>query len=188
MDDGEAKRDDQRRSIDHAFRSDEDVAQAVRDAFELDPRLARLEPLVEVRNGFVELTGTVDSAKARQAAELDAKDTVGVMDVRNMAVVEEAITPVDVGLEHGVERARRADDLNIERSAQEIKADIEDRLYWDATVVRDRVKVSLSADSIATLRGTVDSWSEIRAAVEDATLGGATRVINALQVRKPAGR
>ena len=183
-----AKRDDQRRSFDHAFRSDEGVAQAVRDAFELDPRLARLEPLVEVRGGVVELTGTVDSAKARHAAELDAKDTVGVMDLRNMAVVQEASRPVDLDLEGGVERARPADEPKIERSAEEIKADIEDRLYWDATVERGRVKVSLSTDSVATLRGTVDSWSEIRAAVEDATWGGATRVVNALQVRKPAGR
>ncbi len=183
-----AKRDDQRRFIDHAFRSDEDVAQAVRDAFELDPRLARLEPLVEVRNGVVELTGTVDSAKARHAAELDAKDTVGVMDVRNMAVVQEASRPADADLERGVKRTRPADELNVERSPQEIKADIEDRLYWDATVERGSVKVSLSTDNVATLHGTLDSWSEIRAAGEDATLGGATRVINALQVRKPAGR
>lgn len=64
--------------IDYAFRSDEEIARAVRDAFKLDPRLVRLEPRVEAHNGVVELTGTVDSVKARRAAELDARDTVGV--------------------------------------------------------------------------------------------------------------
>ena len=78
--------------------------------------------------------------------------------------------------------------MSIKRSPQDIKADIDDRLYWDATVERYRVKVAVAPDSVVTLSGTLDSWSEIRAAVEGATLGGATRVINVLQIRKPAGK
>jgi osmotically-inducible protein OsmY len=230
-----AARDDQRHVIDYAFRPDDEIARAVRDAFKLDPRLVRLEPRVEAQNGVVELTGTVDSAKARRAAELDARDTVGVADVRNRTVVEPTGSPTDADLDRGVKRALSddlllpdpaaihasaskgkvvlkgkvqagferfdaiadvasipgvneiVDEMSVERSPQDIKADIDDRLFWDATVGRDRVKVAIAPDSVATLSGTLDSWSEVRAAVDDATLGGAVRVINLLQVRKPAG-
>jgi osmotically-inducible protein OsmY len=230
-----AARDDQRRVIDYAFRSDEEIARAVRDAFKLDPRLVRLEPRVEAHNGVVELTRTVDSAKARRAAELDAKDTVGVMEVRNTAIVQPTGKAPDADIDRGVKRALSedlllpdpaaihasaskgkvvlkgevksgferfdaiedvasipgvneiVDEMSLRRSPQDIKAGADDRHYWDATVERDRVKVAVAPDSVATLSGTLDSWSEIRAAVEDATLGGATRVINLIQIRKPVG-
>jgi osmotically-inducible protein OsmY len=229
-----AARDDQRQVIDYAFRSDEEIARAIRDAFKLDPRLVRLEPRVEAHNGVVELTGTVDSAKARRAAELDARDTVGVMDVRNTVSVQPAGRLTDADIDRGVKRALSddfllpdpaaihastskgkvvlkgevksgferfdaiedvasipgvseiVDEMSLKRSPQDTKSDIDDRLYWDAMVQRDRVKVAVAPDSVATLSGTLDSWSEIRAAVDDATLGGATRVINLLQIRKPA--
>jgi hypothetical protein len=37
----------------------------------------------------------------------------------------------------------------------------------------------------ATLTGTVDDWSEIKAATVDAVKGGATRVINLLKLKNP---
>lgn len=37
---------------------------------------------------------------------------------------------------------------------------------------------------VPTLSGTLDSWSEVRAAVDDAMLGGARRVVNVLQLKK----
>ncbi len=230
-----AARDDQRHVIAYAFRPDAEVAQAVRDAFKLDPRLTTLEPQVAVHNGIVELTGAVDSAKSRRAAELDAKDTVGVSDVHDAAIVQPAGRPTDADIDRGVKRALAedlllpdttalrastskgkvvlkgevksgferfdaiadiasipgvseiVDETTLKRSPQDVKADIDDRLYWDATVERDRVKVAVAPDGVATLSGTLDSWSEIRAAVEDATLAGATRVVNVLELKKPAG-
>lgn len=227
-----AKRDQQRSVIAYAFRPDSDIASAVHDAFNRDPRLVTLEPKVSVRDGIVELTGTVDSAKARRAAELDAKDTVGVAGVRNFAIVQPVGKPTDADINSSVKRALSedlllpdspyiqsstskgkvvlkgeiksgferfdavedtasipgvveiVDDLSIKRSPQDIKADIDDRLYWDASVQRDRVKVTVGPDAVATLSGTLDNWSEVRAAVDDATWGGATKVVNALQLKK----
>jgi osmotically-inducible protein OsmY len=231
-----AARDDQRRAISYAFRSDDQIAHAVRDSFKLDPRLAPAEPKVAVREGVVELTGTVATATAKRAAELDAKDTVGVWDVRNLAIVEPASKPSDADIDRAVKRALAedpllpgastirastskgkvvlggkiksgiervdavedvmtvlgvvgiVDQLQIDRSPQDVKADIDDRLYWDAAVQRDRVKVAVAPDNVATLSGTLDSWSENRAAVEDATSGGATRVVNLLVLKKPPKR
>jgi osmotically-inducible protein OsmY len=231
-----AARDGQRRVISYAFRSDDQIAQAIRDAFKLDPRLTPLEPKVAVRDGVVELSGTVANAQAKRAAELDAKDTVGVWDVRNRTLVEPAGKPADADINRAVKRALADDPLlpsagsirastakgkvvldgklksgierldaledaasipgvveivdrmKVERSPQDVKADIDDRLYWDAAVQRDRVQVAVAPDGVATLTGTLDSWSEIRAAVDDATRGGATRVVNLLELKKPAKR
>jgi osmotically-inducible protein OsmY len=69
-------------------------------------------PQVAVQNGIVSLTGTVDSAKARHAAEVDARDTVGVWSVRDGVVVQPGETTSDVDLERGVRRML-ADDLLI---------------------------------------------------------------------------
>ena len=227
-----AKRDDQRSVIAYAFRADDDIARAVHDAFNRDPRLVTLEPKVSVHNGTVELTGAVDSAKARRAAELDAKDTMGVADVHDAATVQPSGKPTDADVNGSVKRALSedlllpdssdirasttkgkvvlqgevksgferfdaiadtasvpgvtdiVDELSVKRSPQDIKGDIDDRLYWDASVQRDRVKVAVGPDGVATLSGTLDSWSEIRAAVDDAMLGGARRVVNVLQLKK----
>ena len=80
------------------------------------------------------------------------------------------------------------DEMSVKRSPQDMKASIDDRLYWDATVERDQVHVAVAPDGVATLSGTLDSWSEIRAAVDDATWGGATRVVNVLQLKRNASR
>ena len=68
-------------------RSDEAVAQAVRDTFLLDPRVFSYEPRVQVHHGVVTLAGTVSNLRAKQAAELDARDVVGVWDVHNLLKV-----------------------------------------------------------------------------------------------------
>ncbi|CAN5807394.1 hypothetical protein BH11MYX4_BH11MYX4_00970 [soil metagenome] len=226
--------DDQRRTIDYAFRTDDAIAQAVRDAFRLDARLKTLEPKVAVQGGVVTLSGTVDSPMARRAAANDAKDTLGVWSVRDQTLVQPAGRPTDADIERGVKRALAedlllpdassihpstakgkvvlegkvtsgfarfdaiadaasipgvaevVDDLSVTRSPAELKANIEDRLFWDPMVERDRVAVAVAPDGVATLTGTLDSWSEVRAATDDALWGGAKRVVNELALKKRA--
>jgi osmotically-inducible protein OsmY len=222
---------DQRHVTDFPPRSDAEIAQAVRDAFRFDPRLKTLVPQVVVQNGAVVLSGAVDSSKARRAAEVDAKDTVGVWNVRDEVLVQPAAKPTDPDIDR-VARRLLADDLFlsdgksiqvstakgkvalkgtvasgferfdaiadvesvpgvseiddglvVKRPPAEIKASIEDRLFWDPMMERDRVSVSLAPDGVATLTGTVDSWAEIKTATDDALWGGATRVINVLKLK-----
>jgi osmotically-inducible protein OsmY len=75
------------------------------------------------------------------------------------------------------------DDLIVKRPPAEIKADVEDRMFWDPMVQRDLVHVDVAADGVTTLTGTLDAWSEIKAAADDALLGGAARVINLLKLK-----
>lgn len=75
------------------------------------------------------------------------------------------------------------DQLTVQRTPAEVQSDITDRLLWDVMVQRDRVSVRVGPDGVATLTGTLSSWSEIKAASTDALLGGATRVIDLLKLK-----
>jgi osmotically-inducible protein OsmY len=70
-----------------APRADADVAQAVRDTCRLDPRVPPTPLLVQVRRGASTRGGTVPSLRAKQAAEQDARNVVGVWDVHNLLKV-----------------------------------------------------------------------------------------------------
>ena len=110
------------------------IETAVRDAFLYDPRVFSFQPDVHVENGVVTLTGTVDSAAARRAAEDDARNTTGVWRVRNFLKV------------------RPDAEVDDERLTAEVRA----ALLRDPWV--DRYDVTVSADDgRVVLRGSVDS-------------------------------
>ena len=117
-----------------AAQADEDVAQAIRDVLARDPRLAAGAPRVHMRDGVVTLHGTVKSLKARQAAEQDAANVVGVWHVRNQLLVQVHRHPPDATLHQRV---------------QETLAD-------DAWVGHYRFGVSVCKGRVQ-LAGTVDS-------------------------------
>lgn len=224
-------RDKQRMVSEFPFRSDADVAQAIRDAFKYDPRLRSFQPKVSVQDGTAVLTGTVDSASARRAAESDARNTIGVWEVRDEVLVPPASAqPSDADIDRmarrvleddvfladrpaihvstshgkatlsgavtsGVERLDAVmdvastpgvvevdDQLTVKLTPEELKRAIEDRLRWDVMVQRDRVSVAVAPDGVATLTGALDSWSEIKAASDDALRAGATRVVDLLKL------
>ena len=87
----------------------------------------------------------------------------------------------DVGSVPGVNEIQ--DNLSVKKPIDQIKSDTEDRLYWDPTVERDRITVVVAPDGVATLTGTLDAWSEIRAASDDALWAGAARVVNLLKLK-----
>ena len=76
------------------------------------------------------------------------------------------------------------DELTVTAPPAGIKAGIEERLTWDARLPHDLVTVVVAPDGTATLTGTVNRWSELRAAGEDALRGGAARVVNRLVLRR----
>jgi osmotically-inducible protein OsmY len=143
--------------------ADADINRAVKRALADDPLLPSAGSIrASTAKGKVVLDGKLKSGIERLDALEDAASIPGVVEI--------------------------VDRMKVERSPQDVKADIDDRLYWDAAVQRDRVQVAVAPDGVATLTGTLDSWSEIRAAVDDATRGGATRVVNLLELKKPAKR
>ena len=117
-------------------RTGRELQQAVRMALSLDPRLDAFEPEIEVENGVVTLTGTVDSLDARLVAGDAARDTLGVQTVRNRLEVDPPEVP-DGELEQRVSSA-------LQRSPY----------VSDAEVEVDAV------DGEVYLEGEVDSWFE----------------------------
>lgn len=78
----------------HGFtpKSDDDIASALQVAMKLDPRVHSYNLSTDVSDGRVTLRGTVKSADAKQAAEMIARDTVGVVEVENQIIVATGIS------------------------------------------------------------------------------------------------
>jgi osmotically-inducible protein OsmY len=158
----EAWRRDEMRRKGGMRASDADIKQAVKNAFFYDPRVYSFNPNISVRYGVVTLTGTVDNAKAKSAAEDDARNTVGVWNVRNYI----RVWPKAVNSEQLVENVERA-------------------LLFDPWVDRWQVIVSGSNGTVY-LDGTVDSFYE-RARAEDVAsrVNGVGTVYNYIDVEPP---
>ncbi len=165
---------------------DEDIARNIRNAIARDPYLERFEIDVSVIDGTAYLSGTVDSYFEKGRAEDVAARAGGVTAVRNSLDVDYPgysiaydpfvfdYYPYDYDWYDYVPYATFYSDEEIER-------EIEDELWWSPFVDADDVEVSVE-DGVATLTGTVDSWSERSDATENAYEGGAVWVENHLMV------
>lgn len=71
-----------------AAKNDEEIKDAIEASFLWDPRVNYFNPKVSVKEGVATLTGTVDSLIAKQSAEDDAQNTVGVRIVENQLKVD----------------------------------------------------------------------------------------------------
>jgi len=97
------------RSPKYAARSDEAIAAAVCDAFLYDPRMPALPPIIVVHNGIVTLSGAVSNLRAKQNAERDARDVVGVWDVHNLLKVRTTRFIPDLNIMRSIEQALARD-------------------------------------------------------------------------------
>ena len=145
-----------------------ELAHRVRSALARDPHADRHDVHVAAYGGYVFLTGSVDSYSERARAELIASGAAGVVGVRNLLTVEDALPVLSAP--------------DITARDREIREEIKDELYWSPWVDSDEVAVVVRG-GVATLTGTVDTWSESQAATENAREGGARQVINNLRVR-----
>jgi osmotically-inducible protein OsmY len=101
--------DSMQRKSAYASRTDREIEQAVHDALLQDPRVASFEVSADSDYGVVTLTGMVDNLKAREAAEQDAKDTVGAWRIRNHVKVRPTTRVKDEELISSVSAALKRD-------------------------------------------------------------------------------
>jgi len=98
--------------------SDNDIQEAIENALQLDPRVNQDEVAVDVDTGVVTLSGTVDNLKTSRSAAEDAKNTLGVTDVKNMIEIVPATdiddTTIKKGVLAGLNRDPYLDPANIE--------------------------------------------------------------------------
>lgn len=155
-------RDRLRRNPTYIARTDDQIRNAIVNAYLYDPRVASFEPKIAVSNGSVTLSGTVDNLSARQAAASDARNVAGVRRVINFLKVQPAVIPAGVDLAARVAEAFHQDPyLN----------------RWDIAIRAVSGRIYLS--------GTVStSFDKQRATAEAARVKGVTAVINNLKYER----
>lgn len=144
------------------IRSDNDIQTDVLDEFFWDPEVAAPDIGVEVDDGVVTLTGTVDRYSTKLAAEKAAQRVDGVRAVANDISVRTPLTHNDTDI------------------AKAAAGAIESRMVIPA----DAVDVTVQNGTV-TLRGEVD-WAYQRMAAESAVdyLRGVRHVNNLIQVKQ----
>lgn len=170
---------------------DLEIESDVIEALVRDSTVEGYEVDVDVINGKVFLNGEVDSYFEKFHADDVASRVPGVISVRNNIDVEydDPMTVYDPYVDsfyypYGYGWYEDRTQRTTLRSDAAIKEDIEDELFWSPFVDADDVFVTVE-DGVASLTGTVDSWAEERAAIENAYEGGATIVDNDLVVVRP---
>jgi len=163
--------------------ADDAIEQNIANALTRDHDVNRYEIAISVINGEAYLNGTVDSYWEKAAAEDIASRASGVVEVHNNLTVDDTygFYTYDPYVDYyDYDWYTPSYDTTFE-SDWEILADIRDELYWSPFVDSDEVTVNVD-DGVATLTGTVDTWSERQAASENAFEGGAVAVDNDLVV------
>ena len=137
--------------------SDTDIAASAANAVNWDPLLPKTIQ-IEVHEGSVALTGTVDWNYQRDLAAKHVRAIGGVVRIDNRIELRNATLPADV------------------------KKRIKNALHRDAEVEANRIEVLVSDRSV-TLRGSVHSWTEHDAATRAAwSVPGVHTVHNELTI------
>ncbi len=102
-------RNPDRRDPAYTFKSDKEIATAVKDALLYDPRVELSNIDVEVSDGAATLRGSVDSLAAKRSAEQDARNTLGVDRVINRIKVKAARSDPDDKVASRVKEALQRD-------------------------------------------------------------------------------
>jgi osmotically-inducible protein OsmY len=141
--------------------TDGDIKSAIRDAYLYDPRVLSTNPDIEVHDGVVKLSGAVDNLAAKNAAERDAENTVGVWRVEDFLRVRPKEMPADAVIEKNVKDALRRDPYTYD----------------------DDIGVTVR-NGLVELEGTVDTGYERAEATRVASrVRGAIEVLNGIDVR-----
>jgi len=120
-------------------KTDSEIKKQVMRELKWDSRITWAEIGVQVSDGIVTLTGTVNSLAKKNAAQEAAHRIGGVLDVAN----EVAVTPSG----------------DLVKTDEDIARAVRHILEWDALVPDERIKSTVS-DGWVTLEGDVDLWRE----------------------------
>lgn len=120
-------------------KSDAKIQEDVIRELKWDTRVDATDVGVEVDNGIVTLTGTVENYAKSRAAQEAAHRVTGVLDVAN---------DIQVHPPGG-----------FSRTDTEIAQAVRNALHWDANVAHERIETTVSAGWV-TLEGTADFWRQ----------------------------
>jgi osmotically-inducible protein OsmY len=141
----------------------EETLNKIRDQLLMDSRIDAKKIVVEVSNGTVHLSGTVDSLAALSAAEMAARTIESVKQVDNRIKIRyPGDTPVITD--------------------EKISENVLNAIRMDRNIRSELVKVSVEG-GVVTLYGSVDSyWSKVRSEEIISSISGVVQIINNLTV------
>ena len=144
---------------------DSDLQRAVLEELKWDARVKETDVGVEIHQGVVTLTGTVETWTERLAAQEAAHRVKGVLDVAN------DIRVIPPG--------------SFERTDTDLARAVRQALEWDVLVPHESIRTTID-QGVLTLEGKVTSWSQF----DDAgrcvrNLAGIREVHNRLEVEPP---
>ncbi|HVM61098.1 MAG TPA: BON domain-containing protein [Verrucomicrobiae bacterium] len=172
---------------------DADIEKNLNAALFWNPGLEGTEIQAAVIHRVAYLSGAVEDGYQKIEAQDVASRTKGVVEVRNRLRVEPQLMISDYDSYYNwpdyYDSPYRYDTglfaaPSLKTDVQ-IRKDVERAFFWSPFVDRDDIKLTVH-DGVVTLRGTVDGWIAYGEAQRDAYKGGATFVINRLQVKKGA--
>lgn len=159
--------------------SDRRLELDIRTSIAENPYLESFEIDVSVDDGIVYLLGMVDTAfEKAQAGEL-AGNHIGVKSVKNHIDIGTATSSIYspyVGWPYDPIDVQSKIDSRADFDAA-IESDIESEIFWSPFVSNDDVEVDVEG-GVATLTGSVGTWTEYNAAEDNAYQGGAVDVVN----------
>ena len=146
-----------------ANKSDTDLQQDVLRELKWDARIKETDVGVEVDDGVITLSGTVDSWGKRYAAARAAHRVRGVLDIANDIVVKTPGTPG--------------------RTDTDIATAVRNALIWDVFVPDTRIRSTVS-NGVVTLEGDVDTWTQHDDAARAVrNLSGVREVVNLIEIK-----
>lgn len=142
--------------------TDDEIRMSILNSIRIDPVLNRKQITVEVNNNKAYLYGKVDNNYQKQHAQTLASGAVGVIEVdNNIQVIDKWTWKSDTA----------------------IRDDVNQQLWWSMLVDSDDINVAVQ-DAVVTLTGSVNSWQEEQAAIENAFEAGAKSVRSYLSVEQ----
>lgn len=169
--------------------NDATLTARVKTSFISDPQVSALRIDVDTADGIVTLTGTVNSAAEKDAAERIARATSGVLDVVNSLQVAGASESSDADLDRPAEPSgspAASPQNNTDFTDGAITAAVKTHLAFKKDVAAHDIEIE-TRDGVVTLNGLVRTQAEKELAGKVAMdTAGVKRVINNLRVGRPS--
>jgi osmotically-inducible protein OsmY len=153
--------------------NDHEILLAVQSALTHDPRVDASQLRVHVESGLVTLGGTVDSLRSKRAAEEDARNTLGVWDVKNAVRVRNdqrrSRDEVEQSLSAALARDRYLSEYDLSVTVEEERATLRGRVR--STFDKRRAEsVASSIRGVSEVQNDLIVKSEVPESVSDLNL------------------
>lgn len=151
--------DEMKRESKVVLKTSPEIKEAVKSALLYDPRVLSFKIDVAVEKGIVTLSGTVDNLKAKRSAGQDARNTMSVIDVKNLIKVRPETARSDSRIREKIDASLKRNPY-IERHEITVNV-VSNKAYLYGNVDSDFEKQK-AADIVSAVKGVVEVDNNLR--------------------------